>query len=154
VSPLDTKTTVDVFWLFFALLVLIPLVDAGCTGADRVPDAPLDTAREQQLRSRLVGTWRLVGTRATPDAPLQRDETQRVTWTFRADGTGTYRRKRPVSGREETGEFDWELEGRNIRLRDLGGTDELYYRAESWSAAEMTWFKYASETYLVLEPDG
>lgn len=138
-------------WLFAVLLVLTPLVDAGCTGADPVPDAPLDASRQQQLRSRLVGTWRHVGTKTSADGNLRRDETQEVTWTFRADGTGTYRRERPVSGREEAGDFEWELEGRNILLRDLGGTDELYYRAESWSADEMTWFKYASENYLVVE---
>lgn len=140
-------------WLFVAIVLFAPLLDAGCTGADPVPDAPLDASRQKQLRSRLVGTWRHVGTRASPDGDLQRDETQQVTWTFRADGTGTYRRERPVSGREEAGDFEWELEGRNIRLRDLGGTDELYYRAESWSAGSMTWFKYASEHYLVLETD-
>jgi hypothetical protein len=137
-------------YLFCASILLFSTT--GCATSTPVSEAPLEESRQQALRSSLTGTWQHVATKSNPEATPEPMEPTTITWTFREDGTGTFRQKIPSIDRHDTREFEWRLEGRNIVLSDKGQDNETYYRAESWSDQKMTWFNYTMSNYYVMEP--
>lgn len=124
-----------VFRRSFVLLILL----AGCVSSTPVNPAPLPPDAEAELRCTLVGTWRLTAIDGDPQLMSEQ------TWTFRDDGTGLYEQRAMVSGSQE---FEWSLEGRNIRL---SGARETTYRADDFGPEAMTWFNYTLSDVFTVE---
>lgn len=115
------------------------LLLAGCLSSTPVAPSPLPPAEEAELRCTLLGSWRLAAIDGEPNVASEQ------TWTFRADGTGTYQQRAMVSG---TRVFEWSLDGRNIRL---SGGAEVTYRADDFDEETMEWFNYTLSDNFLLE---
>ena len=120
--------------LVFALPAILVL--AGCAHATPVAPAPLGKTQAGQLRCDLLGTWEHMDIDGKP----MRD--MRITWQFKADGTGVYSQTPmgplPLPGGHHG--FRWHLEGRNLVLQN--GRSKTVYRADHWDAGRMQWFNY------------
>ena len=123
-----------------ALIVtsLVALSSAACSGVPVNPE-PLPAERQQSLRCHMLGTWELVETDGDPVTYAQ------IRYTFRDDGSGLYdqtsKSSMPIPGGQNP--YQWELEGRNIYLLGTAGPDsERVFRADDWSAEQMTWLNY------------
>jgi hypothetical protein len=86
----------------------------------------------------LKGTWKHVSTSQTPDGPRERLTTAQISWTFNADGTGTYSQK--VMGRDMGRRMIWELDGQKILLKGKkGGKTKTTYTVLVAGESEMIW---------------
>ncbi|QDG52403.1 lipocalin family protein [Persicimonas caeni] len=132
------------------LLTAVVMLAAGCASSTPVTDAPLEATKQQELRQTLVGTWQHTH---TEDADGQREpmNAAKITWTFNNDGTGVYHQVVPTIGMDAKNPFQWQLEGRNIRLSMETGSDATYYRADEWAAGQMKWFNYTLSDYYIVK---
>lgn len=121
---------------------------ASCATGPSIEEAPLAEERRSKLEKSLVGEWRATH-RAPEEGTREPIEGKTPMWTFRSDGTGAY--GEGVGGSEgATENFEWRLEGRNLMLTFDSNRPTQYFRAESWSAAQMRWWNYRDEHLLIL----
>ena len=86
----------------------------------------------------MEGSWEHVSISETPDGPREPLEVAKNSWTFNADGTGTYSQK--VMGRDMGSPFFWTLDGEKILLRrKKGGKTTSTYTVVALTETEMTW---------------
>lgn len=135
----------------FALLLLgllVVLVSWGCANRPNIEDAPLAEDRRAKLEKTLAGKWRATH-RAPEGGTREPIEGKTPMWTFRSDGTGTFG-EGVGSASEASEEFEWRLEGRNLMLTFASDRPTQYYRTETWSPAQMRWWNYREEEFLIL----
>jgi hypothetical protein len=153
-----------------ALLVGTALAGACQTTPSEVEEAPLGEAGQKKLRNALVGSWRKAesptlpgqqGAQSTGTASSQQNEAggnqkdgDTIIWTFAKDGTGskTTKSSPDADGNEQS--FQLHLEGRNIVVEFDDAPKTEYFRAETWSAAQMQWHHYVSGERRTLKKYG
>lgn len=123
----------------------------GQEGAsDQVEQPQEDASGEAALSEKeqqLVGTWRHTqiegGISPGPVAP------DVITWTFNADGTGTYYQD-PEFVKAQEREINWKLDGNDILFTDESGAGSPTYRVDEWGEDKMRWHNYTlGDTYIV-----
>ena len=121
----------------------------ACATGTEVKEAPLAQDRQKKLRMTLIGTWQ--HTHIVSDGSDREPVKEAtITWTFEEDGTGVYSQEVPSVGQSNQRNFQWHLEGRNIVLENSRGGRTTYYRAETWSTAQMRWFNYTGSNDYIL----
>lgn len=153
-----------------ALLAGTALAGACQTTPSEVEEAPLGEAGQKKLRNALVGSWRKAesptvpgqqGAQAAGAAPAQQGEAggnqgneKTIIWTFAKDGTGSKTTKSSPDADGTEKSFQWHLEGRNIVVDFDDEPKTEYFRAETWSAAQMQWHHYVSGERRTLKKYG
>lgn len=133
----------------FGLVLLIG--EVGCATSTPVEEAPLAEEKKQALKKTLAGTWRHVATVKNGEREPAGTENSVIQWTFRSDGSCTFRQEIPSVGMSETRITDWHLEGRNLVLEGDSGGRTTYYRVDEWDDDQMKWFNYETSDTFVLE---
>jgi len=87
----------------------------------------------------LGGTWKHVSTSQTPDGKREPTKTSTITWTFKADGTGTYRQIVPSIKMDQSMPLHWKLEGQKILLQSASHKTITTYTVVQYSPTAMTW---------------
>jgi len=129
--------------------VVISLITAvACqTTPSEVEPAPMAEEGQKKLRSAMIGRWRKTeGLRAAQAGGVDGEERGPIAiWTFDEDGTGakTTKPSPEAEGTEEP--FDWHLEGRNLVVDYRNSSTTNYFRAETWSPAQMQWYRYTTD---------
>lgn len=145
--------------LFSGFVGLIILTMLGCAAGQRgipISKAPLEPEKEKDLRQTLAGeTWGVEYVTATPDMHNRKEKKSQLKWAFDADGTGQMTQKIAenvpmMGGTKKSGPFKWRLEGRNLILGS--GSEEEYFRVETWSEKQMMWFNYEGSNYFIVYP--
>lgn len=135
--------------LLLLLLLLVFATSCVCMPT-RITDAPMDPAEQEQLATTMaaVGTWQVAGfedRRGNYDP----DPGGELIYTFRDDGTGTYDQN--AYGVRGTNNFQWELEGRNLRLHMERGNRTSTFRVDEFDDTSMRWFNYLDSGYFIME---
>ncbi|MFB6352325.1 MAG: lipocalin family protein [Bradymonadaceae bacterium] len=140
--------------------LFVAAASACQTTPSEVEPAPMGEAGQKKLRNALIGTWRKTEGLAAATGNAgggggQESDGPIVVWTFDQDGTGakTIRPSAEAEGTEQT--FQWHLEGRNIVIKYDDGSKANYFRAETWSPAQMQWYRYTTDqSYMVKKYGG
>lgn len=132
------------------MLVVVALLVSACASSTPVTDAPLEATKQQELRQTIIGTWHHTHIEET-DGEREPMTAAKISWTFNNDGTGVYHQIVPTIGMDAKNPFQWQLEGRNIRLGMEKGGETTYYRADKWSNGQMKWFNYTMSDYYIVK---
>lgn len=132
----------------------------GCqTTPSEVEPAPMAEPSQKKLRNALLGEWRKTEgvaqiTGQSGGSKGDQEDEPSVIWTFDKDGTGakTTKPSSDAAGTEES--FQWRLEGRNIVIEYDDSSEARYFRAETWSPAQMQWYRYTTDEYYMLKKYG
>ncbi len=134
-------------------------VAGGCKSTPaEVEEAPMGEEGQKKLRNALVGKWRKAegvpeaaaaaeGSASEQEAPSGGDSSgdgETIVWSFKEDGSGEKTVKSSPDDEGTSRAFQWRLEGRNIVIDFEDGSESVYFRAETWSPAQMQWFHYVS----------
>lgn len=155
-----------------AVALLAGTASAGAcqTTPSEVQEAPLGEAGQKKLRNALVGSWRKAESPTVPGrqeaqsagaAPAQQEQgggdeenSETIVWTFKKDGSGSKTTKSSPDADGTEKSFQWHLEGRNIVVDFEDEPKTEYFRAETWSAAQMQWHHYVSGERRTLKKYG
>ena len=152
-----------------ALLAGTAFAGACQTTPSEVQEAPLGKAGQKKLRNALVGSWRKAEaptvpgqqeTRSAGAVSAQQEATggneggETIVWTFEQDGSGSKTTKSSPEADGTEKSFQWHLEGRNIVVDFEDEPKTEYFRAETWSAAQMQWHHYVSGERRTLKKYG
>lgn len=137
-------------WRFQTIVAIgVAILATSCASRPDIEMAPLAEESVEKLRKALIGSWTHRATE-TSDGSRSSIDGKEVVWTFREDDSGTLLRREGADSSEETWEFQWRLEGRNLFL-ELDGRRDSYYRVDSWSPRQMRWHDYRTDRTLLLE---
>jgi hypothetical protein len=109
-----------------SLLVTVSVVLLGALGCGSDGGSD-DVDRTTLSEAALVGTWKHDSIADTPDG-TRMDVSRNISWTFRADGSATFKQDQSSS------DFTWSLDGQNIMFGNVN-----QYTVVEYSENEMTW---------------
>lgn len=129
-----------------------PTQTPGDTGKGNEAPSPGTPAGSSSLTDRLVGTWKHVSIAETPDGPREPLKHSSISWTFNADGTGTYAQTvRGVTMGSGKNEFKWTLDGDDLQIAPTGRGRAVTYTVVKHAEGEMTWRNNTLGDYYIVE---
>lgn len=103
-----------------------------------------ETTTSQVDKDVVIGTWQHTRISKTPNdqgEPLS--STTKISWTFEADGTGTYSQTVPVIQNTQKAPFKWTLEGNTLTLNG-----KTKYTVEKFDEDSMVWKNHLLGDYF------
>lgn len=100
----------------------------------------------------IIGTWKHISTAKTADGERQPLKVANIQWTFKSDGTGSY--KQTVKGIERAGgtnAFNWKLNEKEIEITPISRGKSVTYTIIEQSENEMTWRNNVLGDYYFVE---